>query len=110
MEPGPFPRDIDFAIVCHRLHHLELRVLMSTRCMSKGAALHMYGNRTNRRLWLVASLQTEIPASQADLDDPRYAKLRYHPGGLRAILTASTLKARVGQPLCMCASCVADPI
>ena len=46
----------------------------------------------------MSSLQTEMPASQADLDDPRYAKLRYHPGGLRAILTASTLKARVGYP------------
>jgi hypothetical protein len=45
--------------------------------------------------------QAEPPASHADLDDPRYAKLRYHPGGLRAILTASTLKARVGHPLCV---------
>jgi hypothetical protein len=43
-------------------------------------------------------LQPERQASQADLDDPRYAKLRHHPGGLRAILTASTLKrARVGK-------------
>lgn len=39
-----------------------------------------------------AHLQAEVPASQADLNDPKYAKLRHHPGGLRAILTASTSK------------------
>ena len=53
--------------------------------------------------------QTEFPASQADLDDPQYAKLRYHPGGLRAILTASTLKARVGHPFCTSVPCEGPP-
>jgi hypothetical protein len=65
--------------------------------------LQQDSHRIIHQLWLVSLPlpQTEMPASQADLDDPRYAKLRYHPGGLRAILTASTLKARVGQPLCI---------
>lgn len=44
-----------------------------------------------------------LPAWQADLHDPKYAKLRHHPGGLRAILTASTSKqARVSWSLLIC--------